>query len=182
MPVAGPGFSETAEGLNAADICDALTEGGLDAAFLVNADPVRDAPDGPAWTEALTKAGFVLAISMFEDASTKHADVVFPAESYAEKEGTVTHPDGRLQRVRPGVPNPGRARPTWEVLVELSALLGEETGIDSVKEALEAIASEVPFYGGITEEEIGGLGVRWQERDAAKNFPPAPGGRKARAS
>ena len=175
MPVAGPGFSEAADGLDAADTCDALTEGGLDAAFLVNADPVRDAPDGPAWTEALTKADFVLAISMFEDASTKHADVVFPAESYAEKEGTVTHPDGRLQRVRPGVPNPGRARPTWEVLVELSALLGEETGIDSVKEALEAIASEVPFYGGITEEEIGGLGVRWQDRDAARNFPPAPG-------
>ena len=146
VPAAGPGFSETAEGLSAADTCNALTEGGLDAAFLVNADPVRDAPDGPAWTEALTKADFVLAISMFEDASTKHADVVFPAESYAEKEGTVTHPDGRLQRVRPGVPNPGRARPTWEVLVELSALLGEETGIDSVKEALEAIASEVPFY------------------------------------
>ncbi len=171
VPAAGPGFSETAEGLNAADTCNALTEGGLDAAFLVNADPVRDAPDGPAWSEALTKAGFVLAIAMFEDASTKHADVVLPAESYAEKEGTVTHPDGRLQRVRPGVPNPGRARPTWEVLVELSALLGEETGIDSVKEALEAIASEVPFYGGITEEEIGGLGVRWQDRDAAGAFP-----------
>ena len=174
VPVAGPGLSETAEGLNAADTQAALTEGGLDAAFLVNADPVRDAADGPAWTEALTKAGFVLAISMFEDASTRHADVVFPAESYAEKEGTVTHPDGRLQRVRPGVPNPGRARPTWEVLVELSALLGEETGIDSVKEALEAIASEVPFYAGITDEEIGGLGVRWQERDAASSFPPAP--------
>ena len=171
MPAAGPGFSETAEGLSAADTCNALTEGGLDAAFLVNADPVRDAPDGPAWTEALTKADFVLAISMFEDASTKHADVVFPAESYAEKEGTVTHPDGRLQRVRPGVPNPGRARPTWEVLVELSTLLGEETGIDSVKEALEAIASEVPFYGAITEEEIGGLGVRWQDREAADAFP-----------
>jgi len=171
VPTAGPGFSETAEGLSAADTCNALTEGGLDAAFLVNAHPVRDAPDGPAWTEALTKADFVLAISMFEDASTKHADVVFPAESYAEKEGTVTHPDGRLQRVRPGVPNHGRARPTWEVLVELSALLGEETGIDSVKEALEAVASEVPFYGGITEEEIGGLGVRWQDRDAAGAFP-----------
>jgi NADH-quinone oxidoreductase subunit G len=173
LPAAGPGFSETAEGLNAADTCDALTDGGLDAAFLVNADPVRDAPDGPAWSEALTKASFVLAISMFEDASTKHADVVFPAESYAEKEGTFTHPDGRLQRVRPGVPNPDRARPTWEVLVELSALLGEETGIDSVKEALAAIASEVPFYAGLTEEEIGGLGIRWQERGAASSFPPA---------
>ena len=115
-------------GRNAAEIRDALDEGELDAAFLVNADPVRDPPDGPAWTEALGKADFVLAISMFEDASTKHADVVFPAESYAEKEGTVTHPDGRLQRVRPGVPHPGRARPIWEVLAELSALLGDETG------------------------------------------------------
>jgi len=174
-PVAGPGLAETREGLGAQDICDALTEDGLDAAFLVNADPVRDAPNGPAWTEALSKADFVLAISMFEDASTKHADVVFPAESYAEKAGTVTHPDGRVQRVRQGVPNPGRARPTWEVLVELSALLGEETGIDSVTEALARIASEVPFYEGITEDEIGGLGIRWQERDAANKFPPAPG-------
>src|SRR3954449_337871 len=167
-PVAGPGLSETRVGLDASDLSDRLVEGGLDAAFLVNADPVRDAPNGPSWGEALSKADFVLAISMFEDASTKHADVVFPAESYAEKEGTVTHPDGRLQRVRPGVPNPGRARPTWEVLVELSALLGEETGIDSVPEALAAVAAEVPFYEGIDEEEIGGLGVRWQER--------APGG------
>jgi NADH-quinone oxidoreductase subunit G len=171
LPVAGPGLSETPDGLDAGDIRAALVDGGLDAAFLVNADPVREAADGPAWTEALSKADFVLAISMFEDASTKHADVIFPAESYAEKEGTVTHPDGRLQRVRPGIPNPGRARPTWEVLVELSALLGEETGIDSVKEALAAIASEVPYYGGITEEEIGGLGVRWQERDAASSYP-----------
>src|SRR4051794_35936590 len=168
LPVAGPGLSEVPQGLDGPGICDGLAEGRLDAAFLVNADPVRDGANAPAWGEALGKAQFVLAISMFEDASTKHADVVFPAESYAEKEGTVTHPDGRLQRVRPGVPNPGRARPTWEVLVELSALLGEETGIDSVPEALAAVAAEVPFYEGIDEEEIGGLGVRWQER--------APGG------
>jgi NADH-quinone oxidoreductase subunit G len=174
-PVAGPGFSEAAPGLDAADVRAALTEGGLDAALLANADPVRESPDGPAWSEALGKADFVLAISMFEDASTKYADVVFPAESYAEKEGTVTHPDGRLQRVRSGVPNPGRARPTWEVLVELSALLGEETGIDSVPEALAAIAAEVPFYAGITEEEIGGVGVRWQDRDAASSFPAGSG-------
>ena len=109
--------------------------------------------------------------SMFEDASTRHADVVFPAESYAEKEGTVTHPDGRLQRLRPGVPHPGEVRPTWQVLVELSALLGDETGIDSAPEALDAIASEVSFYAGITHEEIGGRGVRWQEREAASVLP-----------
>ena len=48
---------------------------------------------------------------MFEDESTKHADVVFPAETHAEKEGTVTHPDGRLQRLRPDVPHPGERAP-----------------------------------------------------------------------
>jgi NADH-quinone oxidoreductase subunit G len=170
-PVAGPGLAEVSAGLAGSDLCEAFVGGGLNAAFLVNADPVRDAPNGPEWSEALQKAKFVLAISMFEDASTKHADVVFPAESYAEKEGTVTHPDGRLQRVRPGIPNPDRARPTWEVLAELSALLEEETGIDSPSEALAAIAGDVPFYAGITEEEIGGLGVRWQERDAGSALP-----------
>ena len=175
QPVAGPGLSEVTPGRDAAGIHDALASGELEAAVLANADPVRESPNGPAWAEGLGKAGFVLAISMFEDASTKHADVVFPAESYAEKQGTVTHPDGRLQRVRPGVPNPDRARPTWEVLVELSALLGDETGIDSVPEALAAIASEVPFYAGISQEEIGGLGVRWQERDAAIDFPAGSG-------
>jgi NADH-quinone oxidoreductase subunit G len=136
---------------------------------------VRDAPNGPAWSEALQKAKFVCAVAMFEDASTRHADVVFPADSYAETEGTVTHPDGRLQRVRPGVEKPGRVRDTWEVLAELSAMLGEETGFDSVPEAFAAVASEVPFYAGLTVEEIGGLGVRWQDREAAKNFPSAPG-------
>jgi NADH-quinone oxidoreductase subunit G len=49
--------------------------------------------------------------------------------------------------------------------------LGDETGIDSAGEALAAIASDVPFYAGITEEEIGGLGVRWQDRTAAARLP-----------
>ncbi len=121
---------------------------------------------------------------MFENASTRHADVVFPAEFYAEKEGTVTHPDGRLQRLRPGVPHPGHVRPMWQVLVELSALLGDETGIDSSPEALDAIASEVPFYAGITHEEIGGTGRPLAgARRGFSEFPaiqvPAPPSREA---
>jgi NADH-quinone oxidoreductase subunit G len=171
LPDAGPGLSEAPLGRTAAEIRAGLADGDLDGAFLVNADPVRDFPAGPAWSEALGQAKFVLAVAMFENASTKHADVVFPAEFYAEKEGTVTHPDGRLQRLRPGIPHPGRVRPMWQVLVELSALLGDETGIDSAPEALEAIASDVPFYAGITPEEIGGRGVRWQDRGAASQLP-----------
>ena len=70
----------------------------------------------------------------------------------------------------PAIPHPGHVRPMWQVLVELSALLGDETGIDSAPEALDAIASEVPFYAGITHEEIGGTrralaGARGGRRD-----------------
>ena len=101
---AGPGFRprEAARG----GIRAAL-EDGEDAAFLVKPTPsatTRTARPG----RGARQADFVVAISMFENASTKHADVVFPAETHAEKEGTVTHPDGRLQRVRPTSRIPAR--------------------------------------------------------------------------
>ena len=169
LPVAGTGLSSVDQGLDASGIGGGLADGGIEAALLLNVDPVRDF--GAALGDSLGNAEFVVAASMFENSSTRHADVVLPAEAYAEKEGTVTHPDGRLQRLRQGIPHPGRVRPMWEVLAELSALLGDETGIDSAPEALAAIADEVPFYAGITPEEIGGLGVRWQDREAASRFP-----------
>jgi NADH-quinone oxidoreductase subunit G len=164
----GPGFDSLEGGDAGLDqIKEDLASGALEALILLNADPVRDLPDGPGWAKALNQARTVIAVSSFEDASTKAADIVFPAEAYAEKEGTVTHPDGRLQRLRPTVPRPREVRAMWQVLAELAARLGHETGIDSAPEALAAIAAEVPFYAGITHEEIGGTGIRWQEREAA---------------
>jgi NADH-quinone oxidoreductase subunit G len=167
LPDAGPGFAEVPGGSGLEQIKSGLESGELDALILVHADPIRDLPDGPGWANALRQARTVIAISCFDDASTKAADIVLPGETHAEKDGTVTHPDGRLQRLRPSVPHPGEIRPIWLVLTELAAMLGDETGIDSPREALEAIAESVPFYGGITHEEIGGLGIRWQERPQA---------------
>jgi NADH-quinone oxidoreductase subunit G len=168
---AGPGYGNAVAGRDFAAIREGLRAGELQALVLLGADPVRDLPDGPGWAQALRQARSVIAISAFEDASTAAADIVLPAELYAEKEGTVTHPDGRLQRLRPAVPRPGDVRPVWQALTELAARLGHETAIDSASEALAAIAAEVPFYAGLTPEEIGGRGVRWQERDAAAAFP-----------
>ncbi|HXV53638.1 MAG TPA: NADH-quinone oxidoreductase subunit NuoG [Solirubrobacterales bacterium] len=167
LPGSGPGFASVEDGRNLEAIKQGLTDGELDGVILLHADPVRDLPDGPGWARALNRARTVLSISCFEDASTKAADVVFPAEAYAEKEGTVTHPDGRLQRLRPSVPHPDDVRPIWQALAELAAALGHETEIDSAPEALDAIGAEVPFYAGLTPEEIGGTGVRWQDRPEA---------------
>jgi NADH-quinone oxidoreductase subunit G len=171
--------------MDLAGIREALSSGDLDAVVLFEMDPVRDLPNGPAWREALRTARTVIAVSMFENGSTEYADVVIPAESYVEKEGTVTHPDGRLQRLRATVPHPGDVRFGWQWLVELSARLDDETGVDSALEALEVLSSEIPFYAGLTHDEIGGQGIRWQERDAASSFGsggPGAGSHEASAS
>ena len=175
IPNAGPGYAEAKSGgSEAAKIRSRLSSGGLAAAILLESDPVREHPDAEGWREALASADFVLATAMFENESTARADVVLPAESHAEKDGSVTHPDGRLQRLRPGVPHPGEVRMTWEVLLELSAALGLELGLNSTLEVLAEIATEVPFYGGITDEEIGATGVRWQTRSQASDLPAPP--------
>ncbi|HEU4739065.1 MAG TPA: NADH-quinone oxidoreductase subunit NuoG, partial [Solirubrobacterales bacterium] len=101
LPDAGPGLSETAAGKSTEEIREALIGGELSGLILFGADPLRDFPDTPAWEEALTAADFVVSFSMHENATTAKADVVLPLETHAEKDGTVTHPDGRLQRVRP---------------------------------------------------------------------------------
>ncbi len=99
--------------------------------------------------------------------------MVFPAEIYAEKEGTVTHPDGRVQRVRQALGRPGEVRAGWSVLAELCERLGAGTGALSASMVTALIAEAVPFYAGLTLDEIGGDGVRWQDRDAASALPEA---------
>lgn len=114
----------------------------------------------------------MIAFAAFRsEALDEQADVVFPAGVYAEKEGTITHPDGRLQRVRQALGHPGDGRPAWSVLAELCERLGAGTGAVAASAITALIAEAVPFYAGLTLDEIGGNGVRWQEREAASALP-----------
>ena len=153
------------------EIRAALESGELTGLILFGVDPLRDFPDTAAWEAALTAADFVVSFSMFENATTAKADVLFPLETHAEKDGTVTHPDGRLQRVRPSAGRPGEILPNIQVLAELSAALGHDTGIDSQPTAFAALTQAVPFYADITDADIGGRGIRWQDTQAAANAP-----------
>jgi NADH-quinone oxidoreductase subunit G len=116
----------------------------------------------------MARASSVIAFAQFHsEALDDHADVVFPAQVYAEKEGTVTHPDGRLQRVRQALGHPGDTRAGWSVLAELCERLGAGTGALSSAAVTALISEAVPFYAGLTLDEIGGDGIRWQDREAA---------------
>jgi NADH-quinone oxidoreductase subunit G len=175
LPDAGPGLSETAAGKDTEEIRAALESGELDSLILFGVDPLRDFPDTQAWDRALTSAKHLVVFSTFENATTAKADVVFPLETHAEKDGTVTHPDGRLQRVRPSTSRPGDIRPNWGVLSELSLALGHDTGISSQPSAFEALANDVPFYAGIDDSTIAGRGIRWQDIPEARSKAPEAG-------
>jgi NADH-quinone oxidoreductase subunit G len=168
LPNLGPGLAATGEALGAPEARDAANRGELRAFYLLHADPVRAYPGREEWEDALGAASFVVAHDQFLNESIeRHADVVFPAESYAEKEGTVTHPDGRLQRVRPAIGHPGGVQAEWRTLAEIGRRLGLDMPYSTAGTVLAEIGEQVPFYRGITLDEIGGRGVRWQERELA---------------
>jgi len=158
--------------------CSSVLEPGLaDAATPGDPDSARGAlllleTDAPE--PELARASSVIAFAQFHtEALESHADVVFPAEIYAEKEGTMTHPDGRVQRVRQALGRPGEVRAGWSVLAELCERLGAGTGALSSPMVTALIADAVPFYTGLTLDELGGDGLRWQDRDAASALPAA---------
>ena len=163
-----------ATGLSAAEMAGALGSD-LQAVILYQADPLRTHPDRKAWEDGLENASTVIGFSDFVTESLRdHANVVFPAESYAEKDGTVTHPDGRLQRVRQSVGRPGEVRPQTQVLLHLiSSLSGARFDL-SGPVIFDLLAGTIPFYRGLNYDEIGGRGVRWQDREAAGNLPQTP--------
>jgi NADH-quinone oxidoreductase subunit G len=173
LPNAGPGFATPARaGRDAAAIAAAAGAGDLTALYLLHSDPVVHFPGRDAWETALERATTVIAHAAFlTDGIREHANVVFPAESYAEKEGTLTHPDGRVQRLRPAIGHPGSTRSEWSVLADLSRRLGHDLGVLTGPMVTAQLAEAVPFYAGLTLDEIGGKGVRWQAREAAAAFP-----------
>ncbi len=184
LPDAGPGLGESKSafpgsspgnaplvGKSTEEIRAALESGELKGLILFGVDPLRDFPDTKAWEAAITAADFVVCFSMHENATSAKADVLFPLETHAEKDGTVTHPDGRLQRVRPSASRPGDILPNIQVLATLSESLGHDTGINSQPTAFAALTQAVPFYGDVTDAEIGGRGIRWQDTEAASAIP-----------
>jgi NADH-quinone oxidoreductase subunit G len=178
-------------------IADALANGDLSVLYLLGADPVRELRDRARWEAALGKAQLVIAhAATLTDTVREHADVVFPAEAYAEKEGTLVHPDGRVQRLRPAIGRPkggsgtlgSGVRPGWQVIAEVARRAGHDLGVAAGPMASRQLFEAVAFYRGLTLDAIGGSGIRWPASDAAgglvvdawepvaADVPPAPPG------
>ena len=169
VPDAGPGYADLeVSGRGGAEIGAAAADGDLTALYLFQTDPLRDMPGRAVWEQALHTAALVVAhASVLTEGIREHATVVFPAESHAEKDGTVVHPDGRLQRLRIAIAHPGEVKPGWAVLNEIGRRTGLDLGVNHSVDAFAQLVEAVPVYEGLTLEALGGEGVRWPSRPQA---------------
>ncbi len=165
-PNAGPGLGPPARagGHGAREIARRLASGKLTALYLLQVDPLLHYSDAELWERALARATTVVAHASFLTPGLReHATVIFPAETSPEKEGTITHPDGRVQRLRVAAARAGDVRAEWRVLAEITERLGGAPTPPTARALSEALFADVSFYGGLTLDGLAGRGLRWPE-------------------
>jgi len=112
-------------GKTAVEMFEAIGRGEIKAVWIACTNPAQSMPDVMAVRRALSCAEFVVVQEAFRDSETcDYADVLLPAASWAEKEGTVTNSERCISRVRAAVPAPGEARPDWKIAAEFARRLG----------------------------------------------------------
>ncbi len=137
-------------------------DGRIKAMYLVGEDNVMSEPDQAHVISGLEKCGFVVAQDIFLSETAKYADVILPASSCAEKDGTFTNSERRVQRVRTAVQPIGRSKPDWKIVCELSTRMGYPMKYNHPGEIWDELAELAPkFFGGINYERIDDVGIQW---------------------
>jgi len=148
-------------GLTVTEMVLAAHDGRIRALYIMGEDPLMSDADLTHARESLEKLDFLVVQDIFPTATSQIADVVLPAPSFAEKDGTFTNTERRVQRVRPAVLPPGDARQDWQVFCELATRMGYPMHYDSPAQIMEEVASVAPSYGGIRHERLDKGGLQW---------------------
>jgi formate dehydrogenase alpha subunit len=148
-------------GLTAVEMMDAAEEGRIKGIYISGENPMMSYPDREGVKRALESLEFLAIAEIFPTETTALADVVFPVASFAEKDGTFTSTERRVQRVRRAVLPPGEARSEVEVAADLMRRLGMNEDYASPEEVMAEIALVTPSYGGISYQRLGTSGLHW---------------------
>ena len=148
-------------GLTVTEMIKSAHEGKIKALYIMGANPIVSDPDTGHVEEALGNLDFLVVQDIFLTETAKFADVVLPSLAFAEKDGTFTNTERRVQRIRKAIPSPGEAKEDWKILCEISMRLGYAMNYDNSKEIMREIASVTPSYSGITYERIEKEGLHW---------------------
>lgn len=152
---------------------DAVAEGKIKACFIMGENPVMSEADQHHVIQALEKLEFLVVQDIFFTPTCKYADVILPAASFAEKDGTFTNTERRVQQIRKAVSPVGESKADWEILCTLAKRCGYEyMNYAHPAAIMEEIASLTPIYGGISYPRLACQGLQWPCLDA--NHPGTP--------
>ncbi len=149
-------------GLTLVEMFDAAHRKEIKAIYLVGENPALSDPDSNHVREALARLDFLVAQDIFLSETARYAHVVLPAASFAEKDGTFTNTERRVQRIRKAIEPVGDAKPDWWIISKVAQSIGAK-GFDynSPSDIMEEIRRLTPSYGGVTYEKLGDRGLQW---------------------
>lgn len=157
-------------GLTATEMVTGADVGTVKAMFVLGENPIMSEPNQTHTRHSLEKLDFIVSQDIFINETGMMADVILPATSFAEKDGTFTNSDRRVQRVRAAVPPVAQSRPDWEILCELGKRIEQRMnkplthGFDfsHPSEIWEEMRAVTPDFYGITYERLEAEGgVHW---------------------
>ena len=159
-------------GLTAVEIVHAAGEGKIKGLYIMGENPALSDPNANRTREALQATEFLVVQDPFLSETAQFADVVLPAATFAEKDGTFTNTERRVQRVRRAFLAPGEALADWEILCRVATAMGYPMHYEHPSQVMEEIASLMPIYGGISYDRIEDEGLQWPCPD--RDHPGTP--------
>jgi len=159
-------------GLTVTEIMDAVLKGKIRAIYIMGENPMLSDPDQTHVREALEAVDFLVVQDIFLNETAELADVVLSGVSFAEKEGTFTNTERRVQLIRKALPMTGEAKPDWEIITKLAQEMGENWAYDSATEIFDEMAQLTPQYAGMSHARLEQNGLQWPCPTA--NHPGTP--------
>ncbi len=148
-------------GLTLTEMPEATKQGQLKAVYLIGENPALSEPDIQRVISSLDNLEFLVVQDMFLSETAEKADVILPACSFAEKDGTFTNTERRVQQVRKAINEIGDSKPDWWIICQIAKRMGSKGfEFDHPAQIMDEIASVTPSYGGISHARLdkeGGL-------------------------
>ncbi|PIW40167.1 MAG: formate dehydrogenase subunit alpha [Chloroflexi bacterium CG15_BIG_FIL_POST_REV_8_21_14_020_46_15] len=148
-------------GLTLVEMLNSALEGSLRAMYIMGENPMVSDPDINHVEKSLKALDFLVVQDIFLTETATLADVVLPGVSFAEKDGTFTSTERRIQRVRKAIEPLGDSKPDWKIITELSSRLGYRMDYSSPAEIMDEIAKLTPIYGGVSYSRLESFGLQW---------------------
>lgn len=148
-------------GLTVVEIMAEVLEGNIKAMFMMGENPFLSDPNINKVKKALATMDFLVVQDIFLTETAEYADVILPATSFAEKTGTYTNTDSRVQLARKAIEPPGQARVDWHVIADLAERMGYPMHYASEEDIWREIVSLTPVFGGITYDRLRTQGLPW---------------------